>query len=469
MLTGMLRRKDVRAWTVGLTLLSDVAAMYLAFACAWIGRFELGVIPVADTPPIGNYLAVVTLWVGILTVIFQRLGLYNIRAPLPFMVEAARVAQGMVVSLAALFAMSFFLRTQYQFSRLTVGIMGVLGLLWLLLLRNSLRASWGRFLRQRNLLVRALVVGWGDRGADLVRHVREDINSGREIVGVLSDEVPADLPLGVRCLGRCETLEEKLDTLEVDEVILATLHFPSRQISLWILACEQHMVSFRLVPDLFEVLASRVHLDFVSGVPLLGLGDFPLDHPVNRVLKRAMDLAGALVGLLLGAPIMFLAAAVTRIEAWGPIFYSQERCGREGRPFRIFKLRTMRADAEKETGPVWASENDPRRTRVGSFLRRLNLDEIPQFWNVLRGDMSLVGPRPERTVFVEQFKEEIRHYMPRHAYKPGMTGWAQVNGLRGNTPIEDRVRYDLYYFENWSLWFDLRIMVATLISFRNAY
>jgi FlaA1/EpsC-like NDP-sugar epimerase len=139
MLPGMLRRKDVRAWTVGLTLLSDVAAMYLAFACAWIGRFELGVIPVADTPPIGNYLAVVTLWVGILTVIFQRLGLYNIRAPLPFMVEATRVAQGMVVSLAALFAMSFFLRTQYQFSRLTVGIMGVLGLLWLLLLRNSFK------------------------------------------------------------------------------------------------------------------------------------------------------------------------------------------------------------------------------------------------------------------------------------------------------------------------------------------
>jgi lipopolysaccharide/colanic/teichoic acid biosynthesis glycosyltransferase len=129
----------------------------------------------------------------------------------------------------------------------------------------------------------------------------------------------------------------------------------------------------------------------------------------------------------------------------------------------------MRADAEKETGPVWASENDPRRTRAGAVLRKYNLDEIPQFWNVLKGDMSLVGPRPERPVFVEQFKDEIRHYMPRHAYKPGMTGWAQVNGLRGNTPIEERVRYDLYYFENWSVWFDLRILVATLFSFRNAY
>jgi exopolysaccharide biosynthesis polyprenyl glycosylphosphotransferase len=469
MLGAMLRRKDVRTWTVALTILSDAAAMYLAFACAWIGRFKLGVIPVLDTPPILNYLAAVTLWAVVLAVIFQRLGLYNIRAPLPFLAEAARVAQGMAVSLAVLFALSFFLRAPFQFSRITVGIMAVLGLAWLLLLRNALRASWGRFLRQRNLLVRSLVVGWGERGAELVRHVREDVNSGREIVGVLADAAPADLPPGVRWMGRCEELEARLGALEVDEVILSTLHFPSRQVSRWILACEQRLVAFRLVPDLFEVLASRVHLDFVSGVPLLGLGDFPLDHPANRVMKRALDLAGALAGLALGSPLMLLAAAAIRLESRGPVFYAQERCGREGRPFRMYKLRTMRADAEKETGPVWASENDPRRTRAGAVLRKYNLDEIPQFWNVLKGDMSLVGPRPERPVFVEQFKDEIRHYMPRHAYKPGMTGWAQVNGLRGNTPIEERVRYDLYYFENWSVWFDLRILVATLFSFRNAY
>ena len=465
----MLRRQDVRAWTVGWTLLSDALAMYLAFACAWIGRFELGVIAVTDTPPIGNYVAAVTLWAGIILVVFQRLGLYNIRAPLPFLVEGARVAQGMAISLAVLFALSFFLRAQFHFSRIAVLIMGALGIFWLLLLRKTLRVFWGRFLRERGLRVRTLVVGWGERGADLVSHVRSDVNSGREIVGVLADEAPADLPAGVPWLGRSDALEARIEEQNVDEVILATLHFPSRRISLWILACEQRLVSFRLVPDLFEVLASRVHLDFVSGVPLLGLGNFPLDHPVNRILKRAMDLVGALVGLLLSAPILLVAAAVIRLESRGPIFYMQERCGREGRPFRMYKLRTMRPDAEKETGPVWAQEKDPRRTRVGAFLRRYNLDEVPQFWNVLKGEMSLVGPRPERPVFVEQFKEEIRHYMPRHAYKPGMTGWAQVNGLRGNTPIEDRVRYDLYYFENWSLWFDLRILTATLFSFRNAY
>ncbi|MCC7517821.1 MAG: undecaprenyl-phosphate glucose phosphotransferase [Verrucomicrobiae bacterium] len=465
----MLRRKDVRLWTVAWTLASDAAAMYLAFACAWIGRFKLGVFSIQDVPAIGSYLAAVTLWTVVLLAVFQRLGLYNIRVPLPFLAEAARVAQGMTISLAVLFALSFFLRAQYRFSRLTVGIMAVLGIVWLLLLRNALRASWGRFLRRRRLLLRSLIVGWGERGAELILHVRQDDNSGREVVGVLSEEAPTDLPEGTRWLGRCETLESQLDELDLDEVILATLHFPSRQISLWILACEQRLVAFRLIPDLFEVLASRMHLDFVSGVPLLGLGDFPLDHPVNRVLKRSLDVTGALVGLACGAPLMLAAAAAIRLESRGRVFYSQERCGREGRPFRMYKLRTMRADAEKESGPVWAKENDPRRTRTGAFLRRFNLDELPQFWNVLKGDMSLVGPRPERPVFVEQFKEEIRHYMPRHAYKPGMTGWAQVNGLRGNTPIEERVRYDLFYFENWSPWFDLRILVATIFSFRNAY
>ncbi len=465
----MFRRKDIRAYTVALTVLSDVLAVYLAFGMAWWVRFKLGIFPILDTPYIVNYLSMVTLWVGVLLAAFHWLGLYNIRMPLPFMAEAARVTQGMLVSLALLFALSFFLRTQFHFSRLTVTFMAILALGWLLVLRNALRNGWGQFLRKNNLLQRVLIIGWGERSAELAGHVKSDVNSGRQIAGVLSDEPIADLPDGIRWLGKTVDLEAVLEREEPDEVILGTLQFPHRQISEWILACERRMVAFRLVPDLFEILASRVHLDFVSGVPLLGLGDFPLDRPLNRIIKRGMDLAGATAGLVLSAPIMGVAALLIRLQSPGPVFYVQERCGRDGRPFRMHKLRTMRADAEKESGPVWAAEDDPRRTRVGAFLRKFNLDETPQFWNVFCGRMSLVGPRPERPVFVEQFKEEIRHYMPRHSFKPGMTGWAQVNGLRGNTPLDERVRYDIFYFENWSPWFDLRIMIATLFSFRNAY
>ncbi|MBI4025903.1 MAG: undecaprenyl-phosphate glucose phosphotransferase [Verrucomicrobia bacterium] len=465
----MFRRKDVPAYTVTFTVLSDVLAIYLAFGAAWWMRFGSGLIPLEDTPGLRGYLALVTLWAAVLVLVFHLLGLYNIRMPRPFLTEVARVTQGIFITMAILFALSFYLRAQFEFSRATVTIMAPLSLFCVLGLRNLLRAIWGKFLRKNCLLQRVLIIGWGDRSAELARSVKSDVNSGREILGVLTDENPADLPSEIQRLGRPEDLLATLEHHEPDEVILGTLQVPHQQISDWILICEQHLVQFRLIPDLFEILASRVQLDFVSGVPLLGLGEFPLDRPFNRIIKRILDALGALVGLVASAPLMAAGAVLVRLESPGPVFYVQERCGRDGTPFRMFKLRTMRADAEQKTGPVWASENDPRRTRFGAILRKFNVDETPQFWNVFRGEMSLVGPRPERPFFVEQFKEEIRHYMPRHAYKPGMTGWAQVNGLRGNTPLPERVRYDLYYFENWSLWFDIRIMIATLFSFRNAY
>ena len=233
--------------------------------------------------------------------------------------------------------------------------------------------------------------------------------------------------------------------------------------------CERRLADFHMVPDMFSLLTSRVDVQTLDGIPLLGVSRWPLDFFWNRAVKRLADLAGSLVGLLLFAPVMALAALAIRLTSPGPVFYMQERCGEKGQVFRIWKLRTMKVDAESESGPVWTVENDPRRTRVGGFLRRWNIDELPQFWNVLAGDMSLVGPRPERPHFVEQFKEDIQRYMQRHAHKPGMTGWAQVNGLRGNTSIHDRIKYDLFYLENWSLALDFKIILRTLVSTRNAY
>ncbi len=465
----MFRRKDVRSYTIALTVLADIFSLYLAFWIAWWLRFKSGIFSFSDTPFIDDYIVMITLWALVLIVTFQLQGLYNIRMPLPFLAEAARVTQGIFISSAILFGLSFFLRVEVQYSRLTVLLMPLFAVTSLLMARNILRKSWGRFLRENGLLQRVLLIGWGDRSAQLIKHVKSDVNSGREVMGILSEEKIPDLPEEIRWLGKSSDLEQVLQQHELDEVILGTLQVPHTQISNWILTCERHLVQFRLIPDLFEILASRVQLDFVSGIPLLGLGDFPLDRPINRLMKRVLDIIGSLVGLILSIPSILLGAFLIRLESPGPIFYVQERCGRDGYPFRMYKLRTMKVDAEKETGPIWAKENDPRRTRAGTFLRKYNIDEIPQFWNVLRGTMSLVGPRPERPIFVEQFKDEIRHYMPRHSFKPGITGWAQVNGLRGNTPLDERVRYDIYYFENWSLWFDLRIMIATIFSFRNAY
>jgi exopolysaccharide biosynthesis polyprenyl glycosylphosphotransferase len=475
----MFRRRDVRAYTVIFTVLSDLLAVCAAFALAWFLCFKAGIIRnvfarvgidlFQDTPNVDNYIVMLTFWILILLLVFRLLRLYNIRMPLPFFTEAARVTQGMFISLAVLFALSFFLQTQLYFSRGFVVLLALEAWCFLLVFRNVLREAWGQFLRKNNLLQRVVLIGWGENSVELVRHISSDINSGREIVGVLSDEPPKDLPAKVEYLGKPVDLEKILEKNELDEVILGTLQVPHAQISDWILTCERSLIQFRLIPDLFEILASRVELDFISGVPLLGIGEFPLERPLNRVVKRTEDIVGSILGLILSSPAIVIGAILIRLESPGPIFYTQERCGRDGKSFQMYKLRTMKPDAEKTTGPVWAAKDDNRRTKVGTFLRKYNLDETPQFWNVLKGEMSLVGPRPERPFFVEQFKEQIRHYMPRHSFKPGMTGWAQVNGLRGNTPLDERVRFDLYYFESWSFWFDIRIMVATVFSFKNAY
>ena len=226
---------------------------------------------------------------------------------------------------------------------------------------------------------------------------------------------------------------------------------------------------FTLVPDLFRVMTSSMEVETVGDIPMLGLGRWPLENAWNRAAKRIEDILGAFVGLVLSTPVVLLFGVLHKLQSPGPMFYAQVRCGYRGRPFTIYKLRTMRTDAEAASGPVFAQPDDPRRTRLGSWMREHNIDELPQFWNVLKGDMSLVGPRPERPVFVEKFGDEIDHYMWRHNSRPGITGWAQVNGFRGDTSIEGRLRCDLFYLENWSLALDAKILFRTLFARQNAY
>ena len=233
--------------------------------------------------------------------------------------------------------------------------------------------------------------------------------------------------------------------------------------------CERHFIRFNLVPSLFHILTATVEVETIDDVPLLGLKRSPLDNLWNRAAKRLEDIVGALVGLLVSAPVILVLAILIRRESPGPVFYGQVRTGYANKPFTIWKLRSMRPDAEAGSGAVFAAKDDPRRTRIGAFMREHNLDELPQFWNVLKGDMSLVGPRPERPEFVSRFTREIEHYMRRHNCRPGITGWAQVHGLRGNTSISERLHADLWYMENWSLSLDLKILLRTLFALRNAY
>ena len=278
-------------------------------------------------------------------------------------------------------------------------------------------------------------------------------------------DVPVDQILGT--IGDLPSLLQKEN--KPDMVVLTDSRLPHEQITDIIVQCERSLVSFKMVPDLFRILTWGVCIETIGDLPLMGMRGWPLDGFWSRFFKRMEDIVGAALGLVISAPVLLGAAIAVKLSSPGPVFYRQERCGLGGRGFALYKFRTMRTDAEADSGPVWATENDPRRTSAGAVLRSFNIDELPQLWNVLKGDMSLVGPRPERPHFVEQFKTGIGKYMLRHISKPGITGWAQVNGLRGNTSIEDRIKYDLYYLENWSVAFDFKILIRTIFARHNAY
>lgn len=339
----------------------------------------------------------------------------------------------------------------------------LLGIVLVVLGREAHRRLW-HYLRMRGVgRDRVLVVGSGDPAQAIVQKIQWSPYLGYELVGVVSDNAEHHEITGTTILGASSDLAEIIDTHEVDEVIVALPEGSSRsEIVRIVNMCHRGSVAIKIFPDVFEFITTGVTIDDLGGVPLLTVRDIKLSG-WKRSLKRALDIAGATVGLVMFSPVLMLFAMLIRVESPGPVFYCQERMGLDGRPFKMIKFRSMREDAEKD-GPGWTTKDDPRRTLLGAWLREYDIDEIPQLINVLLGDMSLVGPRPERPVYVEKFRQSIPRYMDRHREKAGMTGWAQVNGLRGDTSIAERTKYDLWYIENWSLWLDIKIIVRTIVG-----
>jgi exopolysaccharide biosynthesis polyprenyl glycosylphosphotransferase len=262
-------------------------------------------------------------------------------------------------------------------------------------------------------------------------------------------------------IGKLAELPDRVREAQADRVFIALPGADHETLLHLIKTCEDLRVDFRMLPDLFEIITTRVSADVIDGIPLVGVRRSQLTG-VARVLKRSFDLGVSLVLLVLLSPLMLVLAAVIKLTSLGPIFYRQERVGRDGLVFTVLKFRSMVLDAEAATGPVFTAPDDARRTGVGRFMRRFSLDELPQLINIIRGEMSLVGPRPERPFFVERFSAEIPRYLERHQVQPGVTGWAQVNDLRGDTSIANRTIYDIYYIENWSLVLDIKILLLTM-------
>lgn len=460
---------------VALFATSDAALGIAAFLAAYLLRFETGLPVHKGFPPFAQYLRIAP-FVGLLVPLaFQVQGLYRLRRGRSRVDDFFGVFVGSILAVVLGLGGTLYIETYFTAAHAKdAGIYEVSQGVWILFLvlnvalsyasRELVREALERRWRAGLGLKRVLIAGAGDLGRVVADKVLEHRELGFKVVGFLDDRAGGDHIgyRGIPLLGRLPDADEIIQREHVDHLYVALpLEEHVKMLSL-VETTSREGVDVHVVPDLLQFIALRARLENLDGVPIISLNDVPL-RGFNSLLKRAADIAISSLALAFFAMPFGVIALLIKRTSRGPVFYKQERMGLDGKAFEVYKFRSMHEGAEDDTGPVWARDDDPRCTPVGRLLRRFDIDELPQLWNVFRGDMSIVGPRPERPYFVEQFKHRIPQYMLRHKVKAGITGWAQVNGWRGNTSLEKRIEYDLYYIENWSVGLDLKIMWLTLV------
>ncbi len=448
-----------------LSLLADLSAVTLALLFSYFLRFHLQVIPLTKgIQPIAIYLLFLPLVLAAWVLVSWGAGLYAPQRKNSYFDEFLAVAKVGSLTTLILISLTFFYR-DHTFSRV------MLVLFWLISigLTSAARglviyAMKTRHQRGQNL-ESVLIVGAGPLGQIIAQKISELPQLGFLVVGFADDKVPesSNGTPAPKILGTIEEVGAIIHRYQISQVFLALPREAHEEMEGCLQVLDKEMVDIRVVPDILQFIFLKAGLENLDGVPIINLAETPLSGWYGPV-KRTADLLFSLASILLLAPFFLVMAAAIKLSSPGPVFYRQERMSLDGTLFAMLKFRSMKEDAEAATGAVWATRDDPRRTGIGSFLRRTSLDELPQLLNILRGEMSFVGPRPERPVFVDQFREKVPRYMMRHKVKCGLTGWAQVNGWRGNTSIEKRIEYDIFYIENWSLGFDLKIIWKTLWS-----
>jgi Undecaprenyl-phosphate glucose phosphotransferase len=442
-------------------------------ALAWLGSYwlrfhALGIPAPLGVPPLSFYL-----WFGaVLTpfalIVLRTFRIYRSARTARLSRELSALVQGMVIVTAFAAVASFF--TRGELSRATLGLFVALATTLLLASRLAIRAALRSMRRHGRNLRGTLIVGTGELAVALLGKIREHRDFGLSVQGFVAANAAlvGTQIAGLPVLGAVSDLPGLAERTGAELVYLALARSEHEAEHQALERLADSTAAVRLVPDLARAFTLNASVEDFDGMPVVLVTESP-GQGWNAVLKRAFDLVCSALGLVFLSPVLAVLALWVRFDSAGPVLYAQERVGLSGKRFRMLKFRTMRVDAEAEGAPGWTKPGDPRRTRAGRILRPLSLDELPQLWNVFRGEMSLVGPRPERPMYVEQFRTSVPRYMLRHHVKAGITGWAQVHGLRGDTPLETRIEYDLYYIRNWSLGFDFKILFLTMLRvFRDA-
>jgi exopolysaccharide biosynthesis polyprenyl glycosylphosphotransferase len=456
------RRRQIEGM---LQLLSDLLATAVAFGLAYWLRFIVELQPLTKgMPPASRYLQLLGVVLALFPIVFYFQGLYHRRRMRSTFVEVLRVMVSVMLATVLLTAgLTFYRPDDFTYSRLFLVYFAALDAVLVSASRYLLAAALSRIRRSAGNLHRVLVVGAGDLGRQVAERLQAHQEYGYDVVGFLDDDPGRQQRRiqGTPVLGTTADLEGVVERERVDQVMIAlplAAHYRTVQL---VRRAGQLLLDVMVVPDVLQYYVMRAGIEDLDGLPLINLTRIPLQG-WNQIVKRAFDFVGSAVLLVATGWLFPLIAWLIKKEDGGPIFFSQVRTGMDGRSFRLYKFRSMRVDAEGDGEARWTRNRDQRVTRIGEFLRRTNLDELPQLYNVLRGDMSLVGPRPEQPKFVERFRSRYPAYNVRHRVRSGLTGWAQVNGLRGDTSIRQRIVHDLYYIENWSFGLDLRILWRTL-------
>lgn len=440
-----------------LNIITDALIVYIAVIPAYALRFKI----LSGDPShmvLSYYMTAAILLTPVFLLVYALMGLYESFRSVRYYKELEKLlAANAIVML--LYMVWLFVMKDVHISRWVLVFYYISSTALVGLKRLILRRILRNYRSQGYNLKHVLLVGSG-RAAEKYRSaVDSDSSLGITISGCITDSMP---PEGIIKLGDFDDLDEVLARRNYDEVVAALDAAQLDKIKDIISACEKSGTKLSLIPFYFEYMPSHPYIDEVGGVQLINLRRIPLDNLANAFLKRAMDIFGSICAIILLSPLMLIAAVGVRMSSPGPVIFKQVRVGRNKKKFTMYKFRSMKMNTAETSG--WTTDTDPRKTKFGSFIRKFSIDELPQFFNVLRGDMSLVGPRPELPHFVEQFKESVPLYMVKHQVRPGITGWAQVCGYRGDTSIPERIKHDIYYIENWSLLLDIKILILTVFK-----
>ena len=448
-------------------VLLDVVTIILSLTISWWLRFKTTIFgPIGGHLPIENYIFFLLFAViPVYLILYFSFGLYRPRRTYKTIFsEATQIIKVNIVAFVVLVAILFILN-QPDFSRIMLFLLAIIASIFGIIERFVIRNFLKKIRINNKNLKHILIVGDNDLAYTFARRIRSNPYLGFDISGFLgrSDHVGMEIE-GSKIIGSFKDLDNVLENNSFDRVVLAIPLKYYYKINELVESCERVGIKAEIIPDYIRYFPAQPSVDMIEDIPIINIRYVPLDDPFNRTLKYISDYVISIIAIIITSPIMIVTAIAIKLTSPGPIIFKQERIGFHGKPFKMYKFRSMRVQAIDDEASKWTTKDDPRKTKVGNFIRKTSIDELPQFFNVLKGDMSVVGPRPERPYFVGKFRKEIPKYMVKHQVRPGITGWAQIHGCRGDTSINKRIEYDIEYVENWHMGLDLGIMIKTVLK-----